>query len=399
MQDRLIIQNRFRLDGRLNQGAFGVIYKGTDLTTGKKVAIKFESVFSPQPQLAYEYKLYKFFATNVSDEDTVGIPKVYWFGVESSFYCLVLDLLGFSLEDLFSICNRRFTLKTTLMLIDQMLARIETIHSHCYLHRDVKPDNYVIGLGEKQHEVHIIDLGLAKRYRDPVTKTHVPYSEQCQLTGTIRYLSKAAHLGIESSRRDDLESLGYIWIYFLKGSLPWQGLKANNDKQRQEAIFQLKIQTTIQELCYKLPVEFQVFFEYVKSLGFYDKPDYSFLRNLFRNLMAKFNYKYDNIFDWTPVLADTNLTLVPPTSLLDGTNPSLAVLVGDNNTTPTNDEGDQAATTTTTTVTTVTGETTTTANTSTDDSTAQSLTPHNHPNHHDHNSISTTSSAVSDGTM
>lgn len=329
MQDRLVIQNRFRLDGRLNQGAFGVIYKGTDLQTGKKIAIKFESVFAAQPQLAYEYKLYTSFAANVPEDELVGIPKVHWFGVESSFYCLILDLLGFSLEDLFSICNRRFTLKTTLMLIDQMIARIEQIHANSYLHRDVKPDNFVVGIGEAQNQVHIIDLGLAKRYRDPVTKSHVPYSEQCQLTGTIRYLSKAAHLGIEQSRRDDLESLGYIWIYFLKGSLPWQGLKGNNDKQRQDAIFQCKIQTTIHQLCLKLPVEFQIYFEYVKSLGFYDKPDYPFLRNLFRNLMAKFNYKYDNVFDWTPALADTNLSFIPPTALRTGpANPSVAVLAG-----------------------------------------------------------------------
>jgi serine/threonine protein kinase len=311
---RIIIQNRFRIDGRLNQGAFGVIYKGTDLTTGKKVAIKFESTFTEQPQLAYEYKLYTFLAQNVPEDELIGIPKVYGFGIDSSFYFLVLDLLGLSLEDLFTICNKRFTLKTTLMLIDQMLARVEFVHSKSYLHRDIKPDNFVIGLGSDQNIINLIDYGLAKRYRDPLTKQHVPYSEQCPLTGTIRYVSKSTHLGIEQSRRDDLESLGYIWVYFLKGVLPWQGIKKAVDKQRTDAIFQVKMQTTVANLCEKLPLEFQVYFEYLKSLGFYDKPDYSYLRNLFRNLMVKFGYKYDNVFDWTPALAGTNITkILPPT--------------------------------------------------------------------------------------
>jgi serine/threonine protein kinase len=200
------------------------------------------------------------------------------------------------------------------MLIDQMLARVEFVHSKSYLHRDIKPDNFVIGLGSDQNIINLIDYGLAKRYRDPLTKQHVPYSEQCPLTGTIRYVSKSTHLGIEQSRRDDLESLGYIWIYFLKGVLPWQGIKKAVDKQRTDAIFQVKMQTTIGNLCEKLPLEFQVYFEYLKSLGFYDKPDYSYLRNLFRNLMVKFGYKYDNVFDWTPALAGSNITkIVPPT--------------------------------------------------------------------------------------
>jgi serine/threonine protein kinase len=123
---------------------------------------------------------------------------------------------------------------------------VEFVHSRSFIHRDIKPDNFLMGLGKKANQVHIIDFGLAKKYRDPKTHIHIPYRENKNLTGTARYASINTHLGIEQSRRDDMESLGYVMMYFLRGSLPWQGLKATTKRQKYEKISEKKMSTPIE---------------------------------------------------------------------------------------------------------------------------------------------------------
>lgn len=284
---------RYRLGKKIGGGSFGEIYLGTNVSTGEEVAIKLEPANTRHPQLNYEYKLYRILS------EGVGIPQVRWFGKEGDYNVLVLDLLGPSLEDLFNFCGRKFTLKTVLMLADQMIARMEFVHSKNFIHRDIKPDNFLIGLGKKANLVYSIDFGLAKRYRDAKTKQHISYAENKNLTGTARYASLNTHLGIEQSRRDDLESLGFVFMYFLRGSLPWQGLNANTKKEKYDRISEKKMTTSIESLCRGYPVEFVSYLNYCRSLKFDEKPDYIYLRRLFRDLFYKLGYTPDFVYDWT----------------------------------------------------------------------------------------------------
>ncbi|XP_051127181.1 casein kinase 1-like protein 10 [Andrographis paniculata] len=288
-----VVGGKYKLGRKIGAGSFGELFLGINIQTGEEVAVKLEPVKTKHPQLYYESKLYMLL------QGGTGVPQLKWFGVDGEYNAMVIDLLGPSLEDLFNYCNRKFTLKTVLMLADQLIGRVEYMHSRGFLHRDIKPDNFLMGLARKANQVYIIDYGLAKKYRDLQTHKHIPYRENKNLTGTARYASVNTHLGVEQSRRDDLESLGYVLMYFLRGSLPWQGLKAGTKKQKYDKISEKKMLTPIEVLCKSYPSEFISYFHYCRSLRFEDKPDYSYLKRLFRDLFVREGFQYDYVFDWT----------------------------------------------------------------------------------------------------
>ncbi|KAG5186151.1 kinase-like domain-containing protein, partial [Tribonema minus] len=279
-----LINDEYRITRKLGGGSFGEIHLALG-QSGQKVAVKFEKVTARCPQLRHEYKVYRELA------NCAGFGRVHYYGVyEAAHNVMVMDLLGPSLEDLFTKCGRRFSLKTVLQLADQLLERMEAMHNRHLIHRDVKPANFVMGPSAGSQTVYSIDFGLSTRYRHPRTLQHIPFREGRSLTGTPRYASINNHLGLEQSRRDDLESVGYVLIYFLKGSLPWQGLKARSAKRKYKLILERKQAVSIQQLCHNLPQQFAEYLAYCRSLKFEAKPNISYLRGLFRELYKGAGY-------------------------------------------------------------------------------------------------------------
>lgn len=276
---------------KIGAGRFGDVYSGSHIQTGEAVAIKLEAINSKHPQLVYESKLLKTLAGGV------GVPNVQWYGVEGEYNVMVMDLLGPSLEEYFRFCDRTISLKSVLMLADQMLSRIEYVHGNSLVHRDIKPENFLLGLGRQSNQVYIIDFGLAKKYRDLGSLEHVPFREVKNFSSI--HSSINTYRGFEQSRRDDLEAIGHVLLYLNRGSLPWQGLKAFSKREKHQKMMDKMLSMPIEALCEHFPAEFVTYLDYTRNLGFEDEPDYAYLRRLLSDLFFGQGYQYDFAYEWT----------------------------------------------------------------------------------------------------
>jgi len=213
-----------------------------------------------------------------------GFAEFFYYGTEGSWNCLVMEFLGKSLEDHLQACGGKFKPKTACLIAHQILMRIEYLHSRGVVHRDIKPENFMWGVQSKRHHIYLIDFGLSKRYFD---QGHVQQSQKQSLTGTARYASINAHRGLEQSRRDDLEAIGHMLMYFLRSSLPWSGLDAKNKKEKYQKIKEKKETTELSDLCAGHPEAFQAYLAYARNLGFKDRPDYTKLKGLFSDFKVQ----------------------------------------------------------------------------------------------------------------
>ena len=287
-----IIFSKYQIVKRIGKGSFGTVYLGRVISTEEKVAIKMEKR-EKSSQGTLETEAYRLIYLQ-----NEGIPKIYCYGNNQTHNILVQELLGKSLEEIFNSCKKKFSLKTVCVLGIEMITRIKYVHSKYHIHRDIKPDNFMTGINENENKIYIIDFGLSKKYYSTSKKQHIKFSTGKSLTGTARYCARNAHRGFEQSRRDDIESIGYVLMYFLLGSLPWQGLKIKPGEDQFKKIAEKKINTSFEFLTKGHPDEFLKYFKYCDQLNFEDQPDYEFLIGLFQTMINKYcnNCFYD--FDW-----------------------------------------------------------------------------------------------------
>ena len=283
-------------DKKIGSGSFGTIYQCRDVSSGINLAIKIENLVikNSKSTLEYESKILKYL------QGGIGIPKFYSYFSSSHYNLMIFELLGQNLEDVFSsLCQKQFSLQTVIHLGEQMLNRIEFLHSKGFIHCDIKPENFVIGSGAKKNIIYLIDFGISKRYKNLKTKVHIPYQEGQTMKGTARYTSINSHLGVSLSRRDDLESLAYCLIYFYKGSLPWQYVKNNNENEKYQHLMEMKIEFERYSFFKELPDNLKKFLQYTKNLEFEETPDYRYLRKLLKGMSSEDTNSNEYVFDWS----------------------------------------------------------------------------------------------------
>ena len=265
----MLIGNKYKLIERIGKGNFGSIYKAQNIRTNELVAIKVESIARETKLLKRESQILQYLANTSVD----NFPELKWFGLDKQNYYMVMNLLGESLSAIKEFFGE-LDIKETLLIGIQMVERIRTLHQHLLVHRDIKPDNFVFGLGNKKTKLYLIDFGFTRRYTND-NGIHIPFKENCSLLGTPNFVSLNVHKGYEASRRDDLESAILIMIYLHMGELSWESTNNNNTntnniiKAKEDIIYD----RDIPELLIDLLV-------HIRRLTFEEQPDYDYILEL-----------------------------------------------------------------------------------------------------------------------
>ena len=284
--------NEYKLLKKIGQGSFGSIYEAESLTSKKLYAIKLEDMKQNQNILEEESIILSYL-------NMPRVPRIKSFGYKGTFIILVMELLGKSLDKIFNeLPSKKMSLRCVCNIALQLLSILEIMHNNNVIHRDIKPGNISIGIKEKSKYIYLLDFGLSKKYIDEKTNKHYNFEKNNKLIGNARYSSINALEGGTQSRRDDLESLGYLLLFFLLGRLPWQGYVSNSKEDKYYKITEIKKKTTAKELCENLPIQFEEYIIYTRNLKYEATPDYNYLKNLFHALLKQNNWPFDYYYDW-----------------------------------------------------------------------------------------------------